>query len=356
MFIVPMALFALVPFVIIHCMPGKKSFAVTAIIFIGLLIFLHFDAKNADGPGAFLGLIFYYLMIYGTIAGLLTKAITLLMARKGVSSKKRFLVRVLGVALIPCFVYLPQLYNEWNHRAPTDDCNYDMITFSINGHLFQLPSLNIVTANSGNGRSYGGDLSDFFAFHGNKSYRKFCDAFDNGHEPASVNAITISFERLARAKAANKQFVSLCKQANWPDAICEYSAPPYKVPDGYPSEISIYHKNNFFAGFFGGGWDAARVNEKMEAAITPSDIEGFRFDGHYYYSLSNVNNIVLALKCFKSANGLYCSSDESYTGDVFIHWAGIVNESTPLASAMVLREKAKQFIDNLHNTNKDSSR
>lgn len=344
MLIVLIALFALVPFVIIHCMPGKQSFAVTAVIFIGLLIFLHFDAKNADGLGAFLGLILYYLIICGTIAGLLTKAITLLMARKGVSSKKRFLVRVLGVALIPCFVYLPQLYNEWDHRAPKTECNYDIITFSINGQLFQLPSLNIVTANSGNGRPANSNMSGFFTFHGNKSYRKFCDAFDNGNEPASVNAITISLERLARAKAMNEQFVSLCKKANWPNAICEYTAPPYKAPDGYPSKISIYHKNNFSASFFGGGWDAARLKEKMNPANTPSDIEGFRFDGHYYYSLSNVNNIELALKCFKSANGLYCSSDEPYAGDVFMHWAGIVNESTPLASAMALREKTKELI------------
>lgn len=353
MFMWLMLLLALVPFVIIHCMPGKKSFAAISLLALCLLVFLLLDIKNADGPGAFLGITFAYMIIFGTVAGLLSKAATLFMAYRGTSSKKRFLVSVLGLALIPCFVYVPQLYNDWDRRAPSDSCKYDMITFSINGQLFRVPGLNILTANKGSGQSVGSDMSDFFAFYGNKDYRKFCDAFDNGSKPANVNAISINFDNLARATLTNQNFVSLCEQAQWPDAICKYIAPPYKVRDGYPSKIAVYNKNNFSAEYLGGGWDAARVKEKMATADKPSDIEGFRFDGRYYYSLSNIDDVELALKCFKSSSGLYCNSEEQYVGDVFMHWAGIIDEDMPITSALAVRKTARGLLQILDSSRKD---
>jgi hypothetical protein len=350
-------IFSGIPFVLIQCMPGKKSFAVVAAILLALMAYGYYDIHKpivndmGDGPGAVLGMIFFYFICYGIIAGLTTKAITLYMAARNVSRKKRMLVRCVGLLLIACFAFAPSVLNVWKHRAPSSSCNHDIVTFAVDGQKFQVPGVGIVTANAGDGKPTSNvrNLEHFYAFHGAPSYRKFCSDFNNGKTPASVNAINIDLGRIARTKM-DPNFPTLCKQARWPNEICDYAS--YSSPEGYPSEVGIYNKLKFNASFMGGGWDYPRIAEEMQKAAQPSDVAEFSFDGHYYYWIDKTQtertHEPFALKCHKSNQALYCQTDERWSGNVYITYGMPVGLENPINDAKRIRETTLNFVKQLN--------
>lgn len=92
-----------IPFLIIQFMPGKKTFALLTAVYVGLIIFGYYDAKNVNGREWAFGVgLIYFFALFGAITGIITKAITLYMSSKGMSFKKHRLVQLLGLLLIPC--------------------------------------------------------------------------------------------------------------------------------------------------------------------------------------------------------------------------------------------------------------
>lgn len=343
-----------IPFAFIQLMPGKRSFAILSTIYLCFMAYGYYDTHrpiindHGDGPGAVFGLIFFILICYGAVAGIITKAITLYMASKNITLLKRTAVRLAGLLLIPCFFYGPLVIHNWEQRLPSSDCNYDIITFSISGEKFKIPGLEIISAIRGNGRDNPSDLTNFFSFYRGPSFRKFCAEFNNGKTPAEVNAVNFRLNEIARAKN-DPRFATLCTKAGWPAAICNYSG--YYTPEGYPEKIGIYDATKFNAGFMGGGWTYKRIKEDMVKATTPSDIPGFAFDGHNYLWVETnpePENIPYALNCFKSGKGLYCTSDEPWSGNVYITYGVNISLANPIQEARNIRQTTIEFIKQLN--------
>jgi hypothetical protein len=340
--------FSGIPFLLIQLAPGKKSFALLTLGYIGIMAYgYHFITnldENVDGPGGMFVILFFFLMCLGAIAGIITKAITLYMAFKGFSFKKRMIARFVGLLLIPIFVYTLIVLEKWKNRAPSTACNYDLITFSIAGEKFQLPSIGIINAMRGDGKPKLND-KDFFAFVGPKSLRKFCAEFNNGQTPAEVNAVSLNLSNIPREKM-DKRFTILCSKAKWPKEVCNYTG--YNAPIGYPDKIGLYDKRKFNPGFMGGGWDYKRISKEFVNATQPSDIPEFAFDGHNYLWIDKSANksdaIPFTLNCFKSSDALYCQTDEKWKGDVYVNYGALVSIENPISDARKIRETTINFL------------
>jgi len=343
-----------IPFIVIQLMPGKKSFAFLAGLYTVLMAYGYYDIHKplvndlGDGPGAIFGMIFFYFLCYGAIAGIITRALTLYAASKNVSFTKRIGLTIAGTALIPCFLYGPTVLQKWKHRAPSAACNYDIVTFSVGGQKFKVPGIGIVTANTGDGKIGSRGMDDFFSFHGPSAFRKFCSKFNNGKTPASVNALNIDLSEIARERN-DKRFEPLCTRSNWPDLICHYSE--HRSPAGYPLKIGIYDKINFNSGYMGGGWDYKRIKDEMPRATKLSDIPGLAFDGRYYFWIDEGEgknlNLPSALHCYKSNNALYCTSDEKLASNVYVSYSGLVSVENPVEDFHKIRKNMLDFLNSL---------
>jgi len=349
--------FGAFPFALIQVMPGKKSFTLLSIIYVSLIAYGWYDLMHPsmnghwDGPGSIIAIGMFFLLCCSAAAGILTKAITLLMAWKRVSQGKRNLARLTGIMLIPCFIYAPDLYYKWNQRLPSTECKYDLVTFSISGELFIAPSLGIIFANTGNGKNDANGMEKFFGFHGPKDFRRFCSTFNNGQTPAEVNALSISFNNIGRAKN-DPRFIPQCTAAKWPNEICTYAG--YSTPDGYPQELAIYDREKFNPGYVGGGWDYQQITTEMLNANMPSDIPDFKFNGYEYFwtdkESDESSSLPLSLKCHKSNKALYCRIDEKLQSNINITYAGLISLENPIPAARSLRDNTHIFLQQLRKT------
>lgn len=336
---------ALIPFVLIQCACGKKTYSLIAIIYIVFISYLWFEIANAKndsggGPGLILGLVIAYSFCYGAFAGIITKGVTFYMAKCGVSLGKRTFVRAFGVFLIPAYIYTLYLYDKWEKRPPNSSCNYDIVNFQIDDQVFRLPALRIISANRGNGK-FPENADDSFFFHENKGIRKYCSASNNGKSFLKVNAFDIALYEIARERNKTR-FSNLCQQALWPDDICHYEG--RYSPDGYPKSIRVYDNTLFNAGYTGDGWRYNRI-EGINKAKEKSDIPNFSFDGHYYYWLDDKES--LAVRCYKLTPKLYCQTDEILSENIYITYGAKVSIENPIQDFEKIRQKTREFIKDI---------
>ncbi len=83
-------------------MPGKKSLITIAMLAIIAILFAiqNVVTHTTHDVSEVFSIFFYSILLYSTVIGSITKAATLYMAHKGISGKKRLIVRLCGFALI----------------------------------------------------------------------------------------------------------------------------------------------------------------------------------------------------------------------------------------------------------------
>lgn len=361
MFVIAAA-FGLGPFALIQCARGMRSLALVSCGMLGLIAFAWYGVNSdmtneaTDGPATVLAAGLVFLAGCSAIAGIVTRAITLVMAVR----RKRFMLRAVvtlaGLLLIPAIIYAPKALHAWNNRPPSSGCSIESIRFSVGGTPFTLPGIALVSAILGNGKL--GARSEAIYFHGNAGFRKYCDLSVDGRAPVAVNAINLRLEEAPR-EVRQPQFVERCGKAQWPPEICDGVAQSRLV--GIPAKIAIYADGQIAPGYFGGGRTYERITAAKAKANGPSDVASFSYDGtHSYYWIDTepdaVTGVPFAVECFDAHhNALYCMADEVLAGTVRVSYAGRISRTDPIADARSLRRTVWKMVDALRETGPKSA-
>ncbi len=331
-------LFGVIPFLLSLCAQGWRSLSTIAICLFAFIGYGLYQPEKSLADS--LGHALFLLAAIGAGCGVLTSAVTIYLRSRGVTIGRRMIAVAIGMILVPTTVFAPCAVHAWNNRPPSSDCNFNTVTFDVAGQQFVVPGLAIVSASLGDGRPGRGDpLRNHVGFYGNASLREFCDAFDNGHTPAAVNAVFIRLSESAR-HVRSPRFAELCRRAAWPEQVC--AGKLQSGTGGLPQSLTLYDSARYRTGF---GGDLEVLKRQFDVSSQPSDVSGFQFDGHNYLWIDahadHETGVPFALKCFKSGPHLYCAVDDPIAGTVRITYGGLVRLATPVEDARQMRQQVR---------------
>ena len=106
MFAILSYIYVAVPYIAIQFIPGVKSFIIATILSMFIVIYLYRGLDSSDYSDSTVPSLIYGLPILSVMAGLIIKASTLYMKSRGVAFDIRVVTSLLGIFIIPCFVFI----------------------------------------------------------------------------------------------------------------------------------------------------------------------------------------------------------------------------------------------------------
>jgi hypothetical protein len=259
-------------------------------------------ASNDGGAGRAIGLLFGYIITAAFATGIAIRAMTLVLAWRGLHLRYVFLICVAGFALVPAIFIVPGLWSAWKNRPASDACRAATFDVAVAGVKLAIPANSMFNI-------YLGRTSDRDAYYleHQASLRKFCSLNDNGRKPVKATQVWLRLRNFGLADHG------ICSQpaAEWASSYCSaHDAAKRGKEDGidFPLDIYVFAPDQFELGQFGGS--SSTYEDSLKAA--PSS-------NHYRFITSDpsVSGTSLTFRCHSMGDGDWC--------ETFYPWQGGAN-------------------------------
>jgi len=247
-----------------------------------------------EGVGGALGVAFFALITVGFFTGVGVRAITLILASRGLPLRYVFMICVAGFVIVPAVIAGPGAWHAWKMRAPPEACLNATFNFRVADTGFTVPNLPFL-------RVYLGRTSsrDAYYFFSNPSLRAICALSDNGRQRMKASKIWLNFERHGSAAPA------LCSDrvADWAKTYCRaFGAAKRSGEDGidFPLGIHVFAPDEVTLGEFGGS--RSTYLDSLRADLQPREVLFLKAD------TLTPGGQPLTFECRASGSGYWCKA------------------------------------------------
>jgi hypothetical protein len=208
----------IVPYILAVAMPSWRWLLMCGVLVGGILAFLIWEIATSEDRYGDAGIGFLVVLSLGVPfgAGVLVRAMSLIMAARGWSRRRVFGANVLGFALPVGLLVITSAWFAWEYRPPSEACSRATFAIELAGGRISLPAAPIFSIRLGPlpaGSTYN------FAIP--IKLRDFCALTDEGRRPIRAAEIGIGFG--IGASWTDPEFCS-ASPAAWETKLCAVSA------------------------------------------------------------------------------------------------------------------------------------
>jgi len=183
----------LIPYAIAVLTPSWRWLLGVAVFIGGFLsvVWIHdrIVASNDGGVAHAFGLMIFYIITTAFAVGVVIRALTMVLAWRGLHLRHVFLICTTGFAVVPIILLGPGAWQRWDRRPPSEACSSATFRVKVANVEFAIPASPVFTVYRAN--TVGKDGYYFFS---NASLRGFCGLTDNGKRPVKATNIILRFE------------------------------------------------------------------------------------------------------------------------------------------------------------------
>jgi hypothetical protein len=290
-------------------------------------------ASHKRGVGYALGFIFAYTVTVAFAAGVAVRAITMVLAWRGLHLRHVFLICTAGFAVVPGILLGPGAWQQWNRRPPSEACSSATFRVKVANVEFAIPASPVFTIYRTN--TVGKDGYYFFS---NASLRSFCGLTENGKRPVTATNIALRFE------GHNVSAPAICA-GPIPEVAKRYcaadkSARPANIHGlDLPLQIFVFAPDEVILGEFGGSrsiYDAS-LNAKP------------RPNGPVYImsDISTPDQRPLTFECLENGDGYWCKAAYAWSDGAFLQYDFRSNRNDAAAKGTRVDAEARKFLSGL---------
>lgn len=183
----------LIPYAIAVLTPSWRWLLGVTVFIGGFLsvVWIH-DRIVASNDGGFahaFGLMIFYIITTAFAAGVAIRAMTMVLAWRGLHLRHVFLICTLGFAVVPIVLLGPGAWQQWNRRPPSEACSSATFRVNVANVEFGIPASPVFTIYRANTVR-----RDAYYFFSNANLRSFCGLTENGQRPVKATNISLRFE------------------------------------------------------------------------------------------------------------------------------------------------------------------
>ena len=232
----------LIPYAIPTVMPNWRWLLITASIVGGLLFALWVQdwimTSNPlyhEGIGGALGRGLALIATVSFAVGAGVRALSIFLRSRDLRLRYVVALCAAGFAIVPTIFVVPGLWQQWQHRPPSQACRAATFKVSVGGATFALPSTSMFSI-------YLGRTSRTNAYHleTDSGQRDFCGLTDHGKHPVEATNISLRLRNFALRTPA------LCSDPI-PDWAATYCAAHAAARQGKQDVIDFPLDVNVFA-------------------------------------------------------------------------------------------------------------
>ena len=293
----------LIPYAIAVVMPSWRWLLGVTLVIGGALaaLWIHNWIVSSDpgyrdgGIAEALGLFVGYVITTAFAAGVAIRAITLMLALKGLRLRHVFTICVAGFAIVPAILLAPGAWHEWEMRPPSEACLNATFDIKIANADFSIPATPIFNVYLG--RRSG---QDAYYFGMKPSLRSFCSLNDNGRQPVRATNIWLRF---GQSRGTAPAICATGAVPDWAKTYCaaDGSARPVKYDAiDFPLDIHVFAPNDVMMGEFGGS--RSTYDDSLRATPGPNAPVFFKSE------TLTPDQHPLTFECRENTNGYWCKT------------------------------------------------
>jgi len=186
-----------------------------------------------ENLGGAIGIALFAIITLGFFTGVGIRALTLMLASRGLPPHYVFMICVAGVAIVPAVVVAPGAWQAWKTRAPSEAClnaKFDIRVADARLTVPNLPSLIVYLGRTSS--------RDAYFFHDKPSLRDFCALSEDGRLGIKATNIWVKFEQHTDSKPR----VCTDPVADWAKTFCQVGSLKWsrEVDMDFPLDIHVF--------------------------------------------------------------------------------------------------------------------
>lgn len=306
------------PFLLVAFLPGWRTLlAVGALIGIPVVWAVWEinaalnDFEHDPGVGAVLTLIWVATFGLGLASGLVVRAITLLLRRRGKSLRFVLMATLIGFFVTPSAYAGLVWWGDWKRRMPSEAClgsTFHIQIAEASDAVPAAPLFSVVTTSR--------DRTGVYSFAIPNRLRALCGIASSSSATLHATALHISFEEMKRSRDRLVSTYCAGSPAAWIAPLCRNEPESYV---GYPVEMSVYspseydHRHMLASETYQQFLQSRDVAVAAGRPLSVARIGNFDvFSDRYWVASAGPWATRLAeplmLDCYQSNQGLYCSA------------------------------------------------
>jgi hypothetical protein len=196
-----------------------------------------------EGVGGPLGRGFFLVITLGFVAGVVTRALAMVLASRGLRSRYVFAICLAGFPIALAIFTAPDAWRSWERRSPSVACLTATFKIKVANADFAIPAIPFFKVYLGNSPG-----KDDYYFEINSHLRAFCALSDNGRQQVKANLVWLRFGQYMNSPPA------ICSGAvfDWAKTYCAaYGAARGHRDDKveFPEAIQVFASDKLLRGF-----------------------------------------------------------------------------------------------------------
>jgi hypothetical protein len=297
----------LIPYAIAVLMPSWRWLLGVALVTGSVLSAVWFQDWLFPSNFA-IGLLAGHIITAAFAAGVAIRALTLLLANRGLSFRYVVLICVAGFAIVPILLLQPVARHEWNMQPPSEACSGATFRVKVANAEFAIPVSPIFTiyrANPGTAHDDANYLSS------SADLRTFCGLSKNGKQPVQATNISLRF------RGYDIYVPAICA-GPVPDIARTYcatdkSARPANIDSlDFPLQIYVFAPDEVTLGHFGG----SRSTYEDSLNARP------RANGPVFIMAETLapDEHPLTFECSENGDGYWCKASYAWNDGAFLQY------------------------------------
>jgi len=289
-------LVVLIPYAMAVLMPTWRWLAGITVVIGGVLAALWIqdwivpsDPLHHEGPGEALGRIIALVVTVAFVIGVIVRGLSLLLRARGVRLRTTATICVAGFAIVPTLFAVPDVWDAWRLRPPSEACANAIFRLKVAGVEFAIPATSMFNVDLGptSGR-------DAYYLGLNPSLRDFCSLNDDGKQPVTATHIWLKLRNYELATPA----ICAGPIPEWARTYCSAheAAKRGKEDDvDLPLDIHVFAPDQVNLGQF--GRSRSTYEDSLHAGSQPG--------GHVFIrSSASVSGEPQVFDCYPTSSGL----------------------------------------------------
>jgi hypothetical protein len=329
----------LIPYAIAVLMPSWRWLLAVTLIIGGALaaIWIQDWVVRSDpgyrggGFGEALGLAFGYVITTAFATGVGIRAITLILASRGLRLRHVFTICVAGIALVPAIIIVPSAWHEWQMQPPSEACSNATFHVKVANAEFVIPSPPVFIVYLANTSS-----RNAYYFFSNPSLRAFCGLSDNGKQSVTATNISLRFDRFRNSAP------TICASPipDWAKTHCAAHAKPSDIDSiDFPLQIYVFAPEDFALGEFG----ASRSTYDDSLHARP------RSNGPVFITSQTLtpDQHPLTFECNANGTGYWCKTSYPWSNGASLNYAFRSGRDDVAIRGVRIDVEARKFLSGL---------
>lgn len=324
----------LIPYAIAVLTPSWRWLLVVAVFIGGFLsvVWIHdrIVASNDGGVAHAFGLMIFYIITTAFAAGVVIRALTMVLAWRGLHLRHVFLICTAGFAVVPIILLGPGAWQQWDRRPPSEACSNATFRVKVASVEFAIPASRVFTVYRANTVR-----KDGYYFFSNASLRSFCGLTDNGKRPVKATNIILRFEGYDVSAPA------LCASPV-PEVARSYCAADKSARAtnihglDFPLAMYVFAPDEVILGEFGGSRSTYEIS--LNAKPRPN--------GPVFIASDTLTpgQHPLTFECLENGDGYWCKTAYAWSDGAFLQYEFRTSRHDVVARGSRVDAEARKFL------------